>query len=69
MELETLVANSAETLIRSLTRTIAALGGVIFLYLVFNIINFIINKKRGKEIREMNEKLDKIIRLLGKRKK
>lgn len=64
---ETIIA-SADPLgaIKTLTSVIAALGGVVFLYLVFNVLNFIWNRKKNNNLKEMNEKLDKVIDLLKK---
>jgi len=50
--------------IKILTSVIAALGGVVFLYLVFNILNFLWNRKKNNNLKEMNEKIDRIIDLL-----
>jgi len=56
--------------ISNLTTFIQAIGGVILLYLVFNIINAIINKGKRKELKQINENLEEIKKLLsGKKKK
>ena len=55
--------------IGSLTRTLQALGGIIFLYIIFGVINIIINRKKSKEIKKINNRLEKIEKLLKKNKK
>ena len=52
-----------------LVTVLQALGGVLILYLVFNIINAIINRHRNQEIRKINENLQDIKRLLRKKRK
>ena len=69
MVFEDIVAGSAESLIKGLTRTIAALGGIIFLSLVFNAVNLYFNRKRVNVLNEMNGKLDKIFSLVNKKRK
>ena len=50
---------------RWLTNTIAALGGVVFLYLIFEITNFFLNRERRrilfsikKDLKRIEEKVD-----------
>jgi len=44
-----------------------ALGLVVILYIIFNVINTIINKKRYNEIKDMNNNLEEIKKLLRKK--
>jgi hypothetical protein len=56
----------------SLMTILQALGGMIILYIIFNIINMIINRKKGKEIQIINQNLMDIKKILmsqNKRKK
>lgn len=69
MALEEIVAESAEEVVRSLTKVIAALGGVLFLYLVFQIINFFLNKKKLDKIKNIEIKIDEVLKILKRRKK
>jgi len=56
--------------ISSLTTFIQAIGGLIILYLIFNIINAILNGKKKKQLERINENLEEIKQLLkNKRKK
>jgi lysylphosphatidylglycerol synthetase-like protein (DUF2156 family) len=55
--------------ISNLTTFIQALGGVIVIYLVFNIINIIISRKKNKELNKINENLEQIKELLRKKNK
>lgn len=47
-----------------LTRFIQALGGVIVIYLIFSIANFILNRKKNKEIEKISKNLREIKNLL-----
>jgi len=69
MVLEEVVVNSADALVRNLVSVIAALGGIIVIYLIFQIINFSINRKKLNKIKVIDEKIDKIMNLLEKKKK
>jgi len=53
----------------SLIILLKALGGFIILYLIFSIINLIINRNKRKEISQINKNLEDIKRLLTKKKK
>jgi len=53
----------------SLILLLKALGGFIILYLIFSIINLIINRNKRKEISQINKNLEDIKRLLTKKKK
>ena len=55
--------------ISSLTTFIQAIGGLILLYIIFNIINMIINRKKNKEIKMINKNLEDIKKLLQKKRK
>ncbi len=55
--------------IASLSVFVQALGGIIFLYIVFNSINVWINRKKKKEIESINKRLKKIEGLLSEKKK
>lgn len=61
---ETILPPIAESLVKNLTSAIAALGGIIFLYLVYQSIIVYINRKKEKQIKKINEKLEKIEKLL-----
>ncbi|MBS3094732.1 hypothetical protein J4474_03630 [Candidatus Pacearchaeota archaeon] len=39
-------------------------GGVIIIYLVFGIINFVLNRKKNLELKKINENLGEIKKLL-----
>jgi len=54
----------AENLVSWLTGIIAALGGVILLYLIFQSIMVYINRKKEKGIENINKKLTRIEELL-----
>lgn len=55
--------------VKTLISIIAALGGIVFIYIVFSVLNFILNKKKQKTIENMNKKLEEIVDLLKKDKK
>lgn len=59
----------AETIIANATRLIQALGGIILLYLIFGIINVVINWKKNKEIKKLRNDVKDIKRILSKKKK
>lgn len=48
---------------------IGALGGIAVIYLIFQIVNFVLNKKRGKIIEEMRSDIKFIKENLKKKKK
>ena len=43
--------------IGDLMTILQALGGMIILYIIFNIVNMIINRKKGKELQAINQNL------------
>jgi hypothetical protein len=55
--------------ISSITRLIQALGGIILLYLIFSIVNAVINWKKNKEIKKLREDIREIKKILSKKKK
>jgi len=57
---DALVSNVA-----SLTTFIQAIGGLIILYIIFGVINSILNRKKGKELKKINKNLEEIKVLLG----
>jgi beta-lactamase regulating signal transducer with metallopeptidase domain len=70
MAIENLSDVALENLINSisnLTTFIQAIGGVILIYLVFNIINAIFNRKKRNELREINKNLEEIKKILRKK--
>lgn len=67
-ETTSLISALPQDLAGNLIRVIAALGGVIFLYLIFNIINFLINRRKEKELKRVNENLEEIKKLLKNKK-
>jgi len=62
-----LIPETFGELIRGFTGIIVALGGVVLIYLIFNIINFYNNRKRMKELNKMHRKIDIILALLDKK--
>ncbi|MCF7910252.1 hypothetical protein K9L16_01090 [Candidatus Pacearchaeota archaeon] len=64
---ETILPGVAETAIRTLTSTIAALGGILLLYLIFQSVMVYLNRKKKKELEKINKKLNEIIKLLKKK--
>lgn len=67
MAIEGILTNDTLEPIRSLTRIVTALGGIIFLYFIFSIVNFFINRKRAKEIKKISQNLEDIRKLLRKK--
>jgi len=65
---DTEIAQNLIQSISSLTTFIQAIGGLILIYLVFNIISFFMNKKKNKEIERINHNLIEIKNLLKKKK-
>ncbi len=54
--------------ISTLITIFQAIGGLIIVYLIFNIINMFLNRKKAKETERMRELLEEINRKLDKRK-
>jgi len=52
-----------------LTTFLQAIGGLIFLYILFNIINAIMNKKKNKQLAQINNNLNEIKKILKGNKK
>ena len=52
----------------SLTRLFQAIGGLIILYVVFNITNTIINKKKNKQIEQLAKDVKEIKKILKQKK-
>ena len=73
MVIETLSDVTIENLINqisTMTTFLQAIGGLIILYIVFGIINSVLNRKKGKELKKINDNLEDIKVLFGgKRKK
>lgn len=44
-----------------------AIGGFIIIYIIFNVINAILNKKKNREIKEINKNLGDIKNLLKRK--
>ncbi|MBU2104498.1 MAG: hypothetical protein KKF67_01845 [Nanoarchaeota archaeon] len=61
------ILSVAPILVSNLTKVIAALGGVIFFYLIFNIINLMINRKKEKQLKKINYNLEEIKKLLKRK--
>ena len=55
--------------VSSLTTFIQAVGGLILIYIVFGVINSVLNRKKGKELSKINKNLEEIKVLLGGKKK
>ena len=53
--------------VSSLNTFLQAIGGIILIYLIFNIISLIMNRKKNKEIKEINHHLEEIKKLLKKK--
>lgn len=51
-----------------LIKLFQAIGGLIIFYIVFNIVNVIINRKKKNELKEINKSLVEIKKLLAKHK-
>lgn len=73
MTFENLTLNLTNTALEELTIRIAnlttlfqAIGGLVILYLIFNVINAIMNRKKDRRLKELNESLDEIKSLLKK---
>ena len=72
MALEDITLAALEDLTRqisNLTTLFQAIGGLIILYFIFNVINAIINRNRNKKIDRVIEDLDAIKKALVKSKK
>ena len=54
--------------VSSLTTLFQAIGGLIILYIIFNIINMIINRKKKKQLEEISENLKEIKKILKRKK-
>ena len=50
-----------------LTSFLQALGGVILIYIVFNVINAVINRKKKKQLEQINNTLKEIKAILKKK--
>ena len=61
-ELPTAVVGQVSTLLT----IFQAIGGLIIIYIVFNIVNVFLNRKKAKETERMRELLEKIDRKLDK---
>lgn len=46
---------------------VAALGGILLLYLLFAILNFLLERKKYRKIRSLDKRLEKIEKLLAKK--
>ena len=69
--LESLVYTIPEEIINkfgSIVLVIQALGWAIIIYIVFNIVNAIINRKRKNELKKVNENLEEIQKILKSKK-
>jgi len=64
MAVETIIPDSLENLVKGLIGIIAALGGIILLYLIFSAVDSYLNRKKVKELKRINNKLDQIIEIL-----
>ena len=52
----------------NLITILQAVGWFIILYIIFNIINTIINRKKNREIKKISENIEKIKKLLSNKK-
>ena len=55
--------------ISNLTTFMQGIGGFILLYIIFGVVNAVINRKKGKQLEQINKNLGDIKKLLGKRRK
>lgn len=53
--------------VSSLTTFIQAIGGLILIYIIFNIISMILNRRKTREIKKINANLEDIKKLLKKK--
>lgn len=53
--------------ISSLTKLFQAIGGLILFYIIFNIVSIVLNRKKNKQLTEINENLKKIKNMLQKK--
>lgn len=51
----------------SLITLFQAIGGLILFYIIINVVSMILNRKKSKQIAEINENLKKIKRILQKK--
>jgi len=71
MVIETLSDVTIENLINqisTLTTFLQAIGGLIILYIIFGIINSVLNRKKEKELKKINNNLEDIKNLLKRKK-
>ena len=61
-----IVQNLVEN-VSSLTTFIQAIGGLILIYIIFNIISMILNRRKTGEIKKINANLEDIKKLLKKK--
>lgn len=61
----TVLVNNFSTLVNILK----ALGGVIIFYIVFSVINMIINRKKKKQLERINKNLEEIKKILKNKQK
>jgi len=61
---ESIVPEPVSNVFSGLFGVIATLGGIILLYLLFAIINFILERKKYKKITEIDKHLNKIEKIL-----
>jgi len=73
MVIETLSDVTIENLINqisTMTTFLQAIGGLILIYIIFGVINAVLNRKKRDELREINKNLEEIKKLLkGKKRK
>ena len=53
--------------ISSLIILFQAIGGLIICYIIFSVVNMLINKKKYKEVKKINKNLEEIKKLLRKK--
>ena len=51
----------------SLITLFQAIGGLILFYIIINVVSMILNRKKSKQLAEINENLKKIKRILQKK--
>lgn len=61
---ETIIPDPVSNVFSEFFGIIVALGGIFLLYLIFAIANFLLERKKYREIRKISKRLDKIEKIL-----
>jgi L-cystine uptake protein TcyP (sodium:dicarboxylate symporter family) len=68
-EIITMIPQEFASKISLLTKTLQALGGIILLYIIFGIVNLLINKKKKEDIKKIRKDIEEIKEYIKKKKK